>query len=86
MKTKNSHIEGEKKKFQLYEHPWLALGALIATTLFSILLSGSVMFGWIGLPDDSPVIQFLQGASEIVCKRQNRVIAASDPQSGWRVG
>jgi membrane protease YdiL (CAAX protease family) len=37
--------------------------AVMITTVFSIFLAGTVIFGVIGLPDDSPNIQFLQGIS-----------------------
>jgi len=35
----------------------------MVTSAFSIILSGIVIFGLIGLPDDSPAVQFVQGMS-----------------------
>ena len=60
--TKNS-LHTEKRKFQLYEHPWLSLLAVILTSVLSIFLSAIVFFGLIGLPDDSPTVMFAQGIS-----------------------
>jgi hypothetical protein len=51
----------EKRKFRLYEHPWLSLLAVIVTSVFSILLSGTVIFGVLGLSGESPAVQFAQG-------------------------
>jgi len=51
----------EESRFQLCDHPWLALLAVMLTTVFSIYLSGTVIFGLIGLPDDSPSVQFAHG-------------------------
>lgn len=53
----------EKKKFELYEHPWLSLLAVMVTSVFSIGLSGTVIFGLMGLPDTSPTVQFAQAMS-----------------------
>jgi len=63
METKNSTLQTEKSKFRLYEHPWLSLLAVMVTSVLSIILSAIVIFGWIGLPDDSPAAQFAQGMS-----------------------
>ncbi len=52
-----------QKRFRLCEHPWLALVAVIVTSVVSIYLSGTVIFGLIGLPDDAPVVQFAHGLS-----------------------
>jgi len=60
--TKNS-LRTEKRKFQLYEHPWLSLLVVILTSVLSIFLSAIVFFGLIGLPDDSPTVMFAQGIS-----------------------
>jgi membrane protease YdiL (CAAX protease family) len=35
----------------------------MVTTVFSIGLAGTVIFGWLGLPDDLPAVQFVQGMS-----------------------
>jgi membrane protease YdiL (CAAX protease family) len=63
MESPNENAQTEKRKFRLYEHPWLSLLAVIVTSVFSIFLSGTVIFGVIGLPDDSPTVQFAQGMS-----------------------
>ena len=63
MASKNNSLRTEKRKFQLYEHPWLSLLAVILTSALSVLLSGIVFFGLIGLPDDSPTVMFAQGIS-----------------------
>ncbi len=63
MITENNHIQRGKRGFHLYEHPWLSLLAVIVTIVFSIVLSGVVIFGLIGLPDDLPSAQFIQGIS-----------------------
>jgi len=38
-----------KKNFQLHQHPWLALGVLVVTTVLTMRLTGTVIFEWIGL-------------------------------------
>jgi membrane protease YdiL (CAAX protease family) len=63
MESRNSHIQKERRGFRLYEHPWLSLLAVVATSVFSMALSGTVIFGLIGLPDDSPIVQFAQAIS-----------------------
>jgi membrane protease YdiL (CAAX protease family) len=63
MTSTNKNIQEEKKKFRLYEHPWLSLLAMILTSIFSILLSGTVIFGILNQPDDSPSVQFTQAMS-----------------------
>jgi len=63
MKTPNNNIQTEKRKFRLYEHPWLSLLVVMVTTVFSIGISGTVIFGLMGLPGDSPTVQFVQGMS-----------------------
>ena len=63
MTSINTNVQMEKRKFQLYEHPWLSLLVFIITTVFSILLSGIVIFGIMKLPENSPTVQFVQGMS-----------------------
>jgi len=63
MTSVNTNVQTEKRKFHLYEHPWLSLLAMILTSIFSILLSGIVFFGILKLPDYSPTIQFAQAMS-----------------------
>jgi membrane protease YdiL (CAAX protease family) len=52
-----------KRRFRLFEHPWLSLLAVMVASVFSMFLSGAVIFGVIGLPDDVPAVQFAQGIS-----------------------
>lgn len=63
MESINNSIQSEKRNFRLYEHPWLSLLAVMVTSVFSIGLSGIVIFGLMGLPGDSPTVQFAQGMS-----------------------
>jgi membrane protease YdiL (CAAX protease family) len=63
MASMNNSLRTEKRKFQLYEHPWLSLLAVIVTSTLSIFLSAIVFIGLIGLPDDSPTVMFAQGIS-----------------------
>jgi membrane protease YdiL (CAAX protease family) len=63
MESRNGHIQKERRGFRLHEHPWLSLLAVVATSIFSMFLSGSVIFGLIGLPDDAPTVQFAQAMS-----------------------
>lgn len=63
MTSVNTNVQMEKRKFHLYEHPWLSLLVFIITTVFSIALSGIVIFGIMKLPEDSPIVQFAQGMS-----------------------
>ena len=63
MDSPNNNNLMEKRKFRLYEHPWLSLLAVIVTSVFSILLSGTVIFGVLGLSGESPAVQFAQGMS-----------------------
>jgi hypothetical protein len=51
------------RESRLCEHPWLSLLAVMVTSVLSIILSGTVIFGLIGLSDDSPTVQFIQGMS-----------------------
>ena len=60
MKPPKNTIQVVKEKFQLYQHPWLSLLAVMVTTVFSIFLSGTVIFGFMGLPGDLPTVQFVQ--------------------------
>ncbi len=63
MTSINNNIQTEKRKFRLHEHPWMSLLVFIITTVFSIALSGTVIFGLMKLPEDSPTVQFTQGMS-----------------------
>lgn len=50
-----------KRTFRLCEHPWLALLAIILASVASIALSSTVIFGVMGLEQDSPAAQFIGG-------------------------
>jgi membrane protease YdiL (CAAX protease family) len=63
MESPNNNIQTGKRKFRLYEHPWLSLLAVMVASVFSIALSGTVIFGWMRLPDYLPGVQFAQGMS-----------------------
>ncbi len=52
-----------KKKFKLGEHPWLSLLSVMVTSIVSMFLSGTVIFGLLRLPDDQPAVQFAQAIS-----------------------
>ena len=54
------NIQTEKRKFRLYEHPWLSLLAVMVTSVFSIGLSNTVIYGMMGLPNFLPTVQFAQ--------------------------
>jgi membrane protease YdiL (CAAX protease family) len=49
-----------RKKFNLYEHPWLSLWAVIAASIFSMYFVGSLIFGILGLSDEHPEARFTQ--------------------------
>ena len=53
MVSSNNNIHVEKRKFQLYEHPWLAMVISMLTTILTIGLTGTVIFGVIGLSGNS---------------------------------
>jgi len=56
MEPLDNNIQTEKRKFRLCGHPWLSLLAVMVTSVFSIYLSVTVIFGLIGLPDTSPTV------------------------------
>lgn len=60
MESLTNNIKKEKRKAQLYEHPWLSLLTVMVTTVVSILLANKLV-SWIGLPLYSPVGQFANG-------------------------
>ena len=53
MASINNSVKKDEKKFQLHEHPWWSLLAFILTALFSMGLTGTVIFSWIGLSGSS---------------------------------
>jgi len=60
MESRNNNTQVEKRRFQLCEHPWLSLLAVMVTWVFSIVLSGILFLGLVGLSGDSPAVQFAQ--------------------------
>jgi len=56
MESSSNIIPKEKSRFRLWEHPWLSLLAIEVTYVVSNILAGTVIFGVIGLPGDSPVV------------------------------
>ena len=60
MESQNTNNQKKKKKFQLYERPWLSLLAVYAITVLSILISVIIIFQLIGLSDSSSKGQFFQ--------------------------
>jgi membrane protease YdiL (CAAX protease family) len=66
MERQKNEPQIEKKRFRLYLHPWLALLAVILVSVVSIALSGTLIFGMLGLPDDQPVVQFSQGLTHML--------------------
>lgn len=56
----------EKKKFHLYEHPWLAMLAILLISVVSIALVGTLIFGLLGLPEHQLAVQFAQGLTHLL--------------------
>jgi membrane protease YdiL (CAAX protease family) len=52
--------QGERARFRLFEHPWISLVVMSLVGAFILILFGNIVFGVVGLPDDSPVAQFIQ--------------------------
>jgi len=63
VESRNDSIQTEKRKFRLYEHPWLSLLAVILTTVLLSILTGIVVFVLTRLPYDSPTAQFATALS-----------------------
>mgnify|MGYP001389210492 CR=1 FL=1 len=40
-----------RQKFQLYQHPWLSVPAVIAAFILSMIFTGSIIFGLLQLPE-----------------------------------
>jgi membrane protease YdiL (CAAX protease family) len=57
LESLTDNIKKEKRKSQLYEHPWLSLLAVVATTVVSIILANKLVL-WIGLSLYSPTGEF----------------------------
>jgi len=52
-----------KKKFQLYRHPWLSVLAVYAAIIISLAVVGTIIFGFLELPESQPLVQFVQGTA-----------------------
>jgi membrane protease YdiL (CAAX protease family) len=63
MESRNDSIQTEKKKFRLYEHPWLSLLTVILTTVLLSILTGIVVFVLTRIPLDSLSFQFATALS-----------------------
>ncbi len=61
MVTQTKIGQNKKKRFQLYQRPWLALLAVYVVTIFSIVVVAIIIFQVIGLSDSSAKGQFFQG-------------------------
>ncbi len=66
MEILDNNTQGGKRRFRLCEHPWLSLLAVMVTLVLSAGLSGTVIFGLLKLPGDSPTAQFAQGMSPFI--------------------
>ena len=51
----------KKQRFQLHKHPWLSVLAVYAVIILSNVVVGTVVFGFLGLPENMLWVQFLQG-------------------------
>jgi membrane protease YdiL (CAAX protease family) len=61
MASRSTTSDTKRRELRFCEHPWLALLAVIGASVFAIFLSGAVIFGMLGLPDDAPFAQFAHG-------------------------
>lgn len=53
MTLPSNNIQTGQEKYQLYQHPWLSLLVFMLTIIFSMAITGTVIFGWIGLSGSS---------------------------------
>lgn len=53
-------MESKKEQARLFEKPWLALLAVMGASIFSIFLTGALIYGVLGYPDDEPLVNFIQ--------------------------
>jgi membrane protease YdiL (CAAX protease family) len=63
MTSIKNNVRTEKRKFHLYEHPWLSLLAVMAAIIVANILSGILIFGVIKFSMESATGQFAQGVS-----------------------
>jgi membrane protease YdiL (CAAX protease family) len=63
MSGNQNYQQPDTGKFKLHQHPWLAMAASMALGIVAIYTAGTVVFGFLGLPDDQPFGRFTQGMS-----------------------
>ena len=63
MNSEKTETQQKKRRFHLYQHPWLAMAASMLLGILAMFLAGAVVFGLAGLPDDKPLGQFTHGIS-----------------------
>jgi membrane protease YdiL (CAAX protease family) len=63
MEALSSKNSVKKGKFQLYKHPWLSLLSVYGAIILSNVVVGTIIFGFLKLPDESSWVQFVQGIS-----------------------
>ena len=56
-------MDSKKEGSRLFEKPWLAMLAVMGASIFSIALTGSLLYGVLGYPDDLPWVGFIQAIS-----------------------
>ncbi|HSG42869.1 MAG TPA: type II CAAX endopeptidase family protein [Anaerolineales bacterium] len=61
MTSNNNKVQTKKRKFHLYEHPWLSLLAVIVAIILSNVLSAILIFGIIRFSSESATGQFARG-------------------------
>ena len=61
MTSINNNVQTDKRKFHLYEHPWLSLLAVIVAIILSNVLSAILIFGIIRFSSESATGQFAMG-------------------------
>jgi len=53
-------MDSKKEHSRLFEKPWLALLAVMGASIFSIFITGALIYGVLGYPDDEPLVNFIQ--------------------------
>lgn len=53
-------MDSKKEHSRLFEKPWLALLAVMGASIFSIFLTGALIYGVLGYLDDEPLVNFIQ--------------------------
>lgn len=52
--------EANKINFKFIDHPWISLLVFLVFLVLSIFISGTIILGLLGLPQDAPFVQFTQ--------------------------